>query len=197
MTSPRSFPAPFLWLLLTVIALFSVSVKAQSRASTTANAPQRIAALIEPIKLATLAARGANPRVQKYVAQMEEARQSGQDPEQVAAEAVHLAGMTGDAAKLTLEAMLRNLTIAQKLGCLTPEGLAEMRRGRSPTITLGPYAGDQLSVDHIIPFSLAPALDKVIANLELMPLKMNIRKRDAMGERQQALARRLRQAGLF
>jgi hypothetical protein len=30
-----------------------------------------------------------------------------------------------------------------------------------------------------------------------MPLKMNIRKRDAMGERQQALALRLRRAGLF
>jgi hypothetical protein len=195
--SPRSFPAPFLWLLLAAIAFSSAPLKAQTRAINTLNAPQRIAALIEPAKLATLAARGANPRVQKYVAQMEEARQSGQDPEQVAAEAVRLTGMTGDAATLTLEAMLRNLTIAQRLGCLTPEGLAEMRRGRSPTITLGPYAGDQLSVDHIIPFSLAPTLDKVIANLELMPLKMNIRKRDAMGERQQALALRLRRAGLF
>ena len=70
--------------------------------------------------------------------------------------------------------MLRNLTIAQRLGCLGSEGLAEMRRGRSPTITLGPYAGDQLSVDHIIPFAVAPQLDKVIANLELMPLKLNI-----------------------
>lgn len=195
--SPRSFPAPFLWLLLAAIAFSSAPLKSQTRATHTLNAPQRIAALIEPAKLATLAARGANPRVQKYVAQMEEARQSGQDPEQVAAEAVRLTGMTGDAATLTLEAMLRNLTIAQRLGCLTPEGLAEMRRGRSPTITLGPYAGDQLSVDHIIPFSLAPTLDKVIANLELMPLKMNIRKRDAMGERQQALALRLRRAGLF
>lgn len=195
--SPRSLPAPFLWLLLAAIAFSSAPLKAQTRATHTLNAPQRIAALIEPAKLATLAARGANPRVQKYVAQMEEARQSGQDPEQVAEEAVRLTGMTGDAATLTLEAMLRNLTIAQRLGCLTPEGLAEMRRGRSPTITLGPYAGDQLSVDHIIPFSLAPTLDKVIANLELMPLKMNIRKRDAMGERQQALALRLKRAGLF
>jgi len=33
--------------------------------------------------------------------------------------------------------------------------------------------------------------------LELMLLRMNIRKRDAMGERQQALAQRLRSAGLF
>ena len=36
----------------------------------------------------------------------------------------------------------------------------------------------------------------VIANLELMPLRMNIGKRDAMGERQRALAERLRRAGL-
>jgi hypothetical protein len=93
--------------------------------------------------------------------------------------------------------MLRNLTIAERLGCLTPAGLHDMRRGQSPTITLGPYAGDQLSVDHIIPYAVAPQLDHVIANLELMPLRMNISKRDRMGERQQAHAERLRSAGLF
>ena len=76
-------------------------------------------------------------------------------------------------------------------------GLHDRRRGQSPTITLGPYAGDQLSVDHIIPFSVAPSLDKVIANLELMPLKMNLRKNDRMTERQHALAARLRKASLF
>ena len=37
----------------------------------------------------------------------------------------------------------------------------------------------------------------VIANLELMPLKMNVRKKDSLGERQKALAQRLRRAGLF
>ena len=91
-----------------------------------------------------------------------------------------LTGMTGEAARLTAEAMLRNLTIAGRLGCLTAAGLHDMRRGQSPTITLGPYAGDQLSVDHIIPCALAPPLDHVIANLELMPLRMNIGKRDRM-----------------
>lgn len=53
------------------------------------------------------------------------------------------------------------------------------------------------SVDHIIPFAVAPQLDHVIANMELMPLRMNIRKRDRMGERQLDLLRRLREAGLF
>ena len=34
------------------------------------------------------------------------------------------------------------------------------------------YAGDQLSVDHIIPRAVVPELDNVIANLELMPLDL-------------------------
>ncbi|MBE7497327.1 MAG: hypothetical protein HS117_20480 [Verrucomicrobiaceae bacterium] len=48
-----------------------------------------------------------------------------------------------------------------------------------------------------IPFAAAPTLDKIIANLELMPLTMNRCQRDAMGTRQQTPARRLRSAGLF
>jgi hypothetical protein len=38
-------------------------------------------------------------------------------------------------------------------------------------------------------------LGKVIANLELMPLRLNIGKRDTMGQRQMDLRQRLRQAG--
>jgi hypothetical protein len=93
--------------------------------------------------------------------------------------------------------MVRNLRIADQLGCLNNDGLAEMQRGRSPTVTRGPYAGDELSVDHIIPFAVVPQLDKVIANLELMPLRMNQSKGDKMGERQRALASQLRRAGVF
>lgn len=51
------------------------------------------------------------------------------------------------------------------------------------------------SVDHIIPFSVHPELDLVIANLELMPLRLNLRQRDAMGQRQLDLLQRLRHAG--
>ena len=190
---PLFFLSP--WLLLAVLSLTGTALWGQSRVSLPP--PQRIAALIDPAKLVTLAPRGANPRVQKYVAQLEEARLAGWDPAQAAAEAVRLTGMTGEAATLTTEAMLRNLTIAQRLGCLTPEGLAEMRRGRSPTITLGPYAGDQLSVDHIIPLAVAPQLDKVIANLELMPLRMNQGKSKRMSGRQQSLMMQLRHAGFI
>ena len=61
----------------------------------------------------------------------------------------------------------------------------------------GPYAGDQLSVDHIIPRAVTPELDNVIANLELMPLRMNQRKNSHVGQRQRDLAQRLFEAGLL
>jgi hypothetical protein len=158
---------------------------------------QKIAALIDPAKLSTLAPRGANPRVQKYVAQLFEAQQAGLDPVRCATEAAAIVGMKGDAAQLTVDAMIRNLRIANQLGCLSTEGLAEMRRGRSPTVARGPYAGDELSVDHIIPFAVVPQLAHVIANLELMPLRMNRSKGDKMGERQRALELKLRAAGML
>lgn len=81
------------------------------------------------------------------------------------------------------------------LGCLNAMGLSEMRRGRAPVILRGPYAGEALSVDHIIPRSACPELDKVIANLELMPKRMNIKKSDGIGHRQRELALKFFKAG--
>lgn len=181
--------------ILPVLALLGL-VSAASAADTDSHA-KRVAPLIDPAKLATLKERGANPRVQKYVAQLAEARRAGIEASNVASRAATLAGMKGEAAKLTSEAMLRNLTIAERLGCLDKAGLRDMRRGHSPTIRRGPYKGDQLSVDHIIPRAVAPELDKVIANLELMPLRMNEGKRDRIGDRQRSLAKQLHEAGLL
>ena len=94
-------------------------------------------------------------------------------------------------------ALLRNLDIAEKLGCLDAEGMAEMRKGKAPTVRRGPYKGDQLSVDHIIPRAVVPELDNVIANLEFMPLRMNESKNDKLGARQTDLARKFNKAGLL
>ena len=66
----------------------------------------------------------------------------------------------------------------------------------APTLAL-PSAGDQLSVDHIIPRAVVPELDNVIANLELMPLRMNERKNAHLGQRQRDLAQKLFEAGLL
>ena len=98
-------------------------------AAATASFAPRIALLIDPAKLAKLGERGANPRVQKYVAQLAEAQQQPVPVNTVVAQAVALAGMKGEAAKLTADAMLRNLTIAERLGCLDKAGLRDMRRG--------------------------------------------------------------------
>ena len=135
--------------------------------------------------------------VQKYVPQLADGKAVGLKPELVAGRAVTLAGMLGSSATLTAEAMVRNLAIAERLGCLNPEGLQAMHKGHAPKVRRGPYEGDSLSVDHIIPVKVVPELDKVIANLELMPLRMNEGKNAGVGERQLLLAEKLRQAGLL
>ena len=135
--------------------------------------------------------------MQKAVYWLAMARKEGEKPANVLGRAVGFAGYKSVASKLTKDALLRNLDIAEKLGCLDAQGLAEMRHGKAPTIHKGPYQGDQLSVDHIIPRAFCPELDNVIANLELMPMRMNSAKRDHVGDRQLSLAKTFRAAGLL
>ena len=153
--------------------------------------------MIASARIATPGERAAKPRVQKAVYWLATAQQAGQKAASVLDRAVTLAGYKNlDAAKLTRDALLRNLDIAKKLGCLNAEGLAEIRRGNAPTVMNGPYKGDQLSVDHIIPRAVVPELDNVIANLELMPLRMNQSKNARIGQRQRDMAKKFYQAGL-
>jgi hypothetical protein len=63
-----------------------------------------------------------------------------------------------------------------------------LRRGLAPTITQGPYAGDIIHVDHIIPRAVAPELDLRLYNLEFMPSKLNLGKGAKIGVRQKQLA---------
>jgi hypothetical protein len=99
--------------------------------------------------------------------------------------------------RLTAAAMVRNLTIIESLGSIEPEDLRDMRHGRTATVRKGPYAGEILSVDHIIPRAVAPELDNVIANLELLPLSLNQKKNDTIGDRQISLAKAFHDAGLL
>lgn len=156
-----------------------------------------IAELIDPVKLGTLGERGANPRIQKSMALMRMADEIDVNLTNLVTEAVSLAGYTNAAARLTRDSLLKNYRIAATHGVLDDDGLAEMRRGRSPTIKSGQHAGDELSVDHIIPRSKVPQLDNVIANLELMPLKTNAVKSDDFGSRQENLLKVFQDAGLF
>jgi hypothetical protein len=52
-------------------------------------------------------------------------------------------------------------------------------------------------VDHIIPRAVCPELDNVIANLELMPMRMNSGKSDRVGSRQRDMARNFHKARLL
>lgn len=70
----------------------------------------RLAALLDPTKLATLGPRGANPPVQKAVHRLAVAKAEEQDPGALVDRA--LAGkLDPEAVRLTKEALLRNLEL--------------------------------------------------------------------------------------
>ncbi len=162
------------------------------------NTTAAVANLTDPAKLATLSGdRAANDRMLKCVAWLSEARASGKEPQQIIVEAQKFNGETGRHAEMVRDALLRNLDIAEKLGCLTPENVALMKRGRSPQITRGPYAGEIAEIDHVVPIAVVPELGKEMANLELMPRTLNRRKGAKMGQRQWDYTRRFMEAGVI
>jgi hypothetical protein len=180
------------------VVLFALSCLV---APVTAADASRVAlvSLCDPAKIATLKSdRAANPRVRKIAYWLEVARQQGRDPKAEMDAVMTQLGWGGTAkGELTAEAMARNRTIAERLGCLDPEGMELLRRGVSPIVKRGPYEGEKLTVDHIIPRAVAPSLDLVLANLELMPNSLNLRKGAKVGQRQVDLANKLHAAGLL
>jgi hypothetical protein len=160
-------------------------------ASGVENYAERIAPLIDPAKPASLRDGAANPRLQEFAAHLAEPKKLGVDASNAVIQAGAFVGMKGEGAKLTADAMLRNLTFAERLGCLDIAGLRDMRRGQSLAIRCGPYKGDELQVDHIIPRAVCPELDNVFANLELMPLRLNKGKKAKIGDRQLSVAKQL------
>lgn len=155
--------------------------------------------LCDPAKIATLTSdRAANPRVRKIAYWLEVARQQGRDPKSEMDNVMAALGWGGTLkGELTAAAMVRNRTIAERLGCLDAEGMEKLRRGSAPTVKFGPYSGEKLTVDHIIPRAVSPSLDLVLANLELMPHSLNLRKGSKVGQRQIDLANKLLKAGLL
>ena len=155
--------------------------------------------LIDPAKLDTLAGkRAATPRLRKACYWLEMALRDGTDPAEAITQAQALATPQSKArAQAVLESLLRNRTILERLGCLDKDGMAKLRRGKAPTITKGPYAGELATVDHIIPRSVCPELDNRLYNLEFMPDTLNKRKSDKVGDRQRQLARKWHGVGLL
>jgi hypothetical protein len=153
--------------------------------------------LSDPAKLFTLGDRGANPRLKKIVYWLDYARKAGRDPSQVIDEILQANNYSAAHAALIKTNLIRNLKIGDELGFFSPENTELLRRGNAPKVMTGPYRGDVAHVDHIIPFSVAPEIGNDLANLELMPSALNLRKSAKIGERQRALARGLKAAGVI
>ena len=158
-----------------------------------------IAALTDPVKLATLKAdRAANPRLQKCVYWLAYAEEQGEKPEAVLDESAKLNKTEGTPyAGFIRWGLLENLKIAKELGLLTPEGMAELRRGKSATITKGQYVGQEAEADHVIPRAICPELKNQVMNLELLPASLNRAKSAKIGERQKVFGQELHDAKLL
>ena len=158
-----------------------------------------IAALTDPVKLATLKGeRAANPRLEKCVYWLAYAEEQGEKPGAVLDESAKLNNTAGTPYSEFLRwGLLENLKIAKALGLLTPEGMAELRRGKSATITKGQYEGQEAEADHVIPRAVCPELANQVMNLELMPASLNRAKSDKVTERARVFAKELYDAKLL
>ena len=159
-----------------------------------------IAAQSDPAKLATLSlrSRAANPRLKRILYYLAQARAAGANPGDVIEQAQQKNGSAGTPrAPLVKASLLRNLKICDGLGLLTESNLAGLRRGQAPTVTRGPYAFQKAEVDHIVPLARAPQVGNELANLEMLPAALNRAKSAKVGERQLALAKKFRDAGLI
>jgi len=158
-----------------------------------------IAEQTDPAKLATLKGeRAANPRLQKCVYWLACAEEQGEKPEAVLDESAKL-NKTADTpyAGFVSWGLLENLKIAKELGLLTPEGMAELKRGKSATITKGQYAGQEAEAGLVIPKAVCPELQNQVMNLELIPASLNRAKSEKVTDRAKVFAKELYDAKLL
>ena len=141
--------------------------------------------------------REANDVLLKTVAAMIEADNDGVAIPEVLRRAERINDTPVNYSDLLTESLLRNLKIARELALDTPENVERMKEGKSPIVGTGPYAGEKAEVDHIIPRSLAPDLDNLLINLELMPMTLNRRKSDKVTERAAQMAKKFFEAGVM
>jgi hypothetical protein len=158
-----------------------------------------IASLTDPAKLATLKGeRAANPLLQKCIYWLAYAEEQGEKPEAVLDESAKLNKTSGTPyAGFVSWGLLENLKIAKELGLLTPEGMAELKQGKSATITKGQYSGQKAEAEDVIPTALCPELQNQVLNLELLPASLKKAKSDKVTKRAKVFAKELYEAKLL
>ena len=155
--------------------------------------------ILDPVKLDTLKGkRAATPRLRKACYWLQIAHTNDFDIGEIIDLSHDQVGPVEPLrAKAQRASLIRNRVILERLGCLDEAGMVKLRKGNAPTITKGPYAGEIVTGDHIIPRSVCPELDNKIYNLEMMPLTLNQRKGAKITQRQIDLAKRWNQDGLL
>ncbi len=160
---------------------------------------QILAPLLDPAKVATLKGdRPVNSRLYKVLYWLETARQAGGDVSGMIDLAYQTAGCAGSlGATADKQAITWNRAKLEQFGCFTEDGMAKLRKGGSPKITTGEYAGSGIMLDHVLPRAVVPELAARYYNLEAVPAKVNLEKSAKIGAREVMLARRWRDQGLL
>ena len=158
-----------------------------------------IASLTDPAKLATLKGeRVASSCLQKCVYWLAYTEEQGEKPQAVLDESAKLNKTAGTPyAGFVSWGLLENLKIAKELGLSTPEGMAELKQGKSATITKGEYSGQKAEADCVIPKAVCPELQNQVMNLELIPASLKQGKNDKVTERARVFAKELYEAKLL
>ncbi len=100
--------------------------------------------------------------------------------------------------QLVRRTLTDNYENCRKLGLFAKrESSQRMRQGELPSITNGPSAGDTPVVARILDPSIAPGLDKVLANLEIRPPGTSRAKNDVERTAANQLTRDLADAGII
>jgi hypothetical protein len=128
---------------------------------------------------------------------LHEARSAGIDPVGIVSASVESWGWTGTAkGNLTAAVILHALSQLESFGCFDlAEDRDSLKRGARPTIRRGPYSGEPVEMDHIVPVAIAPEWTQVMANLEPVPQSVNRSKSDTVDERVSRHRERLLRAG--
>ena len=136
--------------------------------------------------------------MQKCVYWLAYAEEQGEKPEAILDESAKLNKTAGAPyAGFLSWGLLENLKIAKELGLLTPEGMAELKQGKSATITKGQYSGQEAEADDVIPKVVCPELQNQVMNLELIPASLKRAKSDKVTDRARVFAKELYEAKLL
>lgn len=157
---------------------------------------------IDPLRLGRLTSkRAANVRINQTMLCMYDAERAGTSPSRFIDDALESCGANRRIGEfyhdptLAKEALVENYRVLKQGGVFEDSiNLEKLRRGRSPTIKRGPYSGETMEVDHIIPVAVDDSLSANLANLKYSPMSANRAKGMQVTDEAVALARQLEEA---